>query len=93
MKKAKAAKAKKPTSKTNEKENTDEYYTEEEEKRIDKIHEQTGKKFLDEEVYDPMKKYKNDDEAIINELKERGENYQWESVGKSNYIFYNIILY
>ena len=91
----KSTKSKKTTSKTQEKK--DEYYTQEEEERLDYFHEQTGHKFQDEEVYDIMVKHKNDDEAILNELKEqlkdkKGDG-EWVDVGKRNYIFYYILLY
>ena len=56
----------------------------EEEKRIDKIHEKTGHKIDDDEVYELMQKYKNNDEAVINELNERGETHEWEDIGKGN---------
>ena len=35
-----------------------------------------------------MQKYKNDDDAIIKELQEKREIYQWEYKGKSNYNFF-----
>ena len=71
--------------------------TKEEEKRLDKFHELTEHKFDDEEIYRLMIKYKDDDDAILNELKEqlkeekRGEG-AWEEVGKRNYIFYNYFI-
>ena len=40
-----------------------------------------------------MQKYKNDDEAILNDLKEqlkernRGIEYEWNEIGKGNYIY------
>ena len=94
MKKGK--KTKKPAAQKTKpketKENTGpsiEYYTEEEIKKLDEFHGQTEHKFLDEEIYELMQKYKNDDEAILNELKEqlkerkRGEQFDWKPVGKS----------
>jgi hypothetical protein len=94
---SKNTKPKKTTTKPKAK-NDDDYYTPEEEKRLDWFHEQTEKKFTDDEVYPLMKKYGDNDEAILNELKEelkerkRGD-FEWKDVGKSNYIFYNIIFY
>ena len=91
----KSTKSKKTTTKTQEKK--DDYYTPEEEERLDYFHEQTGHKFQDEEVYALMVKYKNNDEAILNELNEQLESKkgegEWVDVGKGNYIFYYIILY
>ena len=80
--------SKKKTWKKNKGKNDMEYYTKEEIKRLDKIHEKTGNKFDDDEVYQLMQKYKNDDDAIIKELQERREIYQWEYIGKSNYNFF-----
>ena len=40
--------------------------------------------FDDDEVYELMQKYKNNDEAVINELNERGETHEWEDIGKGN---------
>ena len=87
----KGAKSKKTTTKTKEKEKTEEYYTKEEEKRLDKFQEETEHKFEDDEIYELMIKYKDDDDAILNDLKEqlkernRGEDYEWKEVGKGNY--------
>ena len=88
--------SKKPVIKTKPKETkkTDNnYYTEEEIKLLDKFHAQTEKKFEDDEIYELMLKYKNDEEAILNDLKEqlkerkRGEEYEWQTIGKSKIIF------
>ena len=90
----KTTKTKKATPKAKEKPSEDNYYTKEEEKRLDKFHELTERKFDDEEIYSLRMKYKDDDDAILNDLKEqlkeekRGEG-AWEEVGKSNYIFFN----
>ena len=90
----KTTKTKKATPTAKEKPSEDNYYTKEEEKRLDKFHELTERKFDDEEIYSLMMKYKDDDDAILNDLKEqlkeekRGEG-AWEEVGKSNYIFFN----
>jgi hypothetical protein len=92
---SKNTKPKKTTAKPKEKKDED-YYTPEEEKKLDWFHEQTENKFTDEEVYKLMKQYKDDDDAILNELKEelkerkRGD-FEWKEVGKRNYIIYNII--
>ena len=80
--------SKKKTLEKNKGKNDMEYYTKEEIKRLDKIHEKTGNKFDDDEVYQLMQKYKNDNDAIIKELQERREIYQWEYIGKSNYNFF-----
>ena len=94
----KTTKSKKTTTKPKETKETDEYYTKEEVQRLDKFQALTENKFDDTEIYDLMIKYKNDDDAILKELKEqlnekmRGEG-EWQDIGKRNYIFYNIILY
>ena len=94
----KTTKSKKTTTKPKETKETDEYYTKEEVKRLDKFQALTENKFDDTEIYNLMIKYKNDDDAILKELKEqlnekmRGEG-EWQDIGKRNYIFYNIILY
>ena len=94
----KTTKSKKTTTKPKETKETDEYYTKEEVKRLDKFQALTENKFDDTEIYDLMIKYKNDDDAILKELKEqlnekmRGEG-EWQDIGKRNYIFYNIILF
>ena len=92
----KSTKSKKTTTKTQEKKDND-YYTPEEERRLDYFHEETGNKFTDEEIYDLIVKYKDDDEAILNDLKEklkdkRGEG-EWNEIGKRNYISFYIILF
>jgi DNA-binding transcriptional MerR regulator len=81
----------KPTKPTKPKEEADDnVYTKEEIERLDAFHNQTDNKFEDEEIYELMEKYKQDDEAILNELKEllkereRGAEYDWQEVGKSN---------
>ena len=94
--------SKKPVIKTKPKEakKTDNnYYTEEEIKLLDKFHAQTEKKFEDDEIYELMLKYKNDEEAILSDLKEqlkerkRGEEFNWQTIGKSkilfNYLYFN----
>lgn len=71
------------------KEESEQYYTKEEMERLDKFHSLTENKFLDDEIYDLMLKYKDDDETILNELKEdlkqrkRGNEFEWNEIGKS----------
>jgi len=94
MKKGKKSKKAAPKSKLDEVEikkgPSDEFYTKEEIKKLDEFHEQTEHKFEDDEIYELMLKYKGDDEAILNDLKEqleerkRGEQFNWQAVGKSN---------
>ena len=86
----KSINTKKENNKKNKGENDEEYYTEEEIRRLDKIHEKTDYKFDDDDIYQLMQIYKNDDDAIIKDLKEKGEAYQWEYIGKSNYTFFNL---
>ena len=68
----------------------EEYYTEEEIKLLDKFHELTHGHFEDEEIYDIMVKYHNDEELIKNELDDRlkqikrGDEFTWTEIGKSN---------
>ena len=88
--------SKKPVIKTKPKETKEadnNYYTKEEIKLLDKFHEKTENKFEDEEIYELMLKYKNDEDAILNELKEqlkerkRGEEFDWQTIGKSKLFF------
>ena len=81
---SKTTKSKKTTAKPKAKDESDEYFTREEIKRLDKFHDQTEHLFDDTEVYELMQKYKNNDEAVINELNERGETHEWEDIGKGN---------
>lgn len=80
----------KPKPKPKEPEPENEYYTKEEIKKLDSLHEQTEHKFTDDEIYELMLKHKNNDEEILKELQEqlkerkRGEEYEWREVGKSN---------
>ena len=73
-----------------EKSNQDreEYYTKEEIKRLDKFQAQTENKFDDAEIYELMLKYKNDDDAILKELKDRLNEMRGEGesqdIGKRN---------
>jgi len=92
MKKGKKSKKAVPKSKLDEatikKEPSNEFYTDEEIKKLDEFHEQTEHKFEDDEIYELMLKYKGDDEAILNDLKEqlkqrkRGEQFDWQAIGK-----------
>ena len=72
--------------------NTDEFYTNEEMELLDKYHELTEHKFEDEDIYNVMVKFNNDDDLIKNELKEmiketlRGDEYNWQRIGESKYI-------
>ena len=84
----KTSKTKKTTTKPKETKDTDEYYTKEEIKRLDKFQSLTENKFDDTEIYELMLKYKNDDDAILKELKDRlnemrGEG-EWQDIGKHN---------
>ena len=84
----KSTKSKKTTAKPKETKDTDEYYTKEEIKRLDKFQALTENKFDDAEIYELMLKYKNDDDAILKELKDRlnemrGEG-EWQDIGKRN---------
>lgn len=79
----------KPVVKPKEKEeNNDDFYTKEEIKELDKYHEFTGHKFEDEEIYEIMGKYKNDEKLVLEELnnilndrEKRGES-DWGEVKK-----------
>ena len=79
----------KEKEKEQKQEESEEFYTEEELKRLDKFHELTENKFQDDEIYELMEKYKEDDDSILNELKEqlkerkRGIEYEWNEIGKS----------
>ena len=84
----KTSKTKKTTAKPKETKDTDEFYTKEEVKRLDKFQSLTENKFDDAEIYELMLKYKNDDDAILKELKDRlnemrGEG-EWQDIGKRN---------
>ena len=80
----------KEDKKVQELDSDDEYYTEEEIKLLDKFHELTHGHFEDEEIYDIMVKYHNDEELIKNELDDRlkqikrGDEFTWTEIGKSN---------
>ena len=80
----------KKETKVQEPETEEDYYTPEEIILLDKFHEFSGKKFEDDEIYEVMLKFNNDEELIKNELKEmlkvlkRGDEYSWTEIGKSN---------
>ena len=88
--KGKSNKSKIKAKPTETKKTSNDEYTKEEVKRLDYFHEQTEHKFHDDEVYELMLKYKDDDDAILNELNEqlkerkRGIEFEWQPVGKSN---------
>ena len=90
MKKGKSNKPKIKAKPSETKKTPDDEYTKEEIKRLDYFHDQTEKRFDDDEVYELMLKYNDDDEAILNELnerlkeKKRGAEFDWQPVGKSN---------
>ena len=71
MKKGNKKKTQTKATKPKEQESNDNFYTKEEMERLDKFHAETNERFTDEEVYELMEKYKNDDEAILNELKDQ----------------------
>ena len=82
-------KAQKEPKKPNNDDISEEEYTQEEIKLLDKYHEFTGNKFEDDEIYDVMMKFNSDDQLIKNELKQmlkdfsKGEEYNWQEIGKS----------
>ncbi len=67
---------------------------------LDNFNAKINYKFEDDEIYELMQKYKDNEEAILNELNEelkerekRGDEYEWHDVGKSNYNYiFNIFL-
>lgn len=88
MKKAtkKTTKVTKPKEKDND---NDIYFTKEEMAELDKYHNLTDHKFEDDEVYEIMQKFHNDEKMVLDELKlrlkdtERGDEFNWQEVGKS----------
>ena len=88
--KGKSNKPKIKAKPTETKKTANDEYTKEEVKRLDYFHDQTEHKFYDDEIYELMLKYKDDDDAILNELNEqlkerkRGTEFEWQPVGKSN---------
>ena len=73
---------------------TEEYYTEEEIKMLDKFHALSENKFTDDEIYDVMVRFNKDEELIKNEINQmlkemkRGDEFNWTEIGKSNSIFF-----
>ena len=80
----------KKDKKAQESESEDSYYTPEEIVLLDKFHDFSGHKFDDDDIYEVMLKFKNNEELIKNELKEmlkvfkKGDEYTWTEIGKSN---------
>jgi hypothetical protein len=83
----------KPSSKNNQSDSDTEEYTQEEIKKLDYYQDYSNHLLDDDEIYDLMCKYKDDDEKIKEELDElikianKGEEYQWHEVCKSKNIF------
>jgi hypothetical protein len=76
--------------KIEESDSEESYYTPEEIILLDKLHEFSEHKFEDDDIYEIMIKYNNDEELIKNEIKEmlkelkRGAEFSWTEIGKSN---------
>ena len=76
--------------KAQESDSEESYYTPEEIVLLDKFHDFTNHKFEDEEIYDIMVKFNNNEDLIKNELNEmlkvfkRGVEFSWTEIGKSN---------
>ena len=74
------------------------FYTPEEIALLDKFHEFSNKQFEDDEIYNVMQKFNNDEELIKKELKEmlkvlsKGEEYNWTEIGKSEFIYFYYII-
>lgn len=85
--------AEKQKEKSDQETDADLYYTKEEMALLDKYHDYTQHLFEDEEIYDVMLKYHNDEDLIINELNEmvketkRGDEYKWQKIGESKFFF------
>ena len=68
----------------------EDFYTPEEIVLLDKFHDFTSHKFEDDEIYEVILKFNNNEELIQNELNEmlkeikRGDEYNWTEIGKSN---------
>ena len=80
---------KKEPKKENRDDISEEEYTAEEVKLLDKFHEFTDYKFDDDEIYDVMVKFHSDEELVKNELKQmlkdfsKGAEFNWTEIGKS----------
>ena len=76
--------------KIEESDSEESYYTPEEIILLDKLHEFSEHKFEDDDIYEIMIKYNNDEELNKNEIKEmlkelkRGAEFSWTEIGKSN---------
>ena len=76
--------------KIEESDSEESYYTPEEIILLDKLHEFSEHKFEDDDIYEIMIKYNNDEELIKSEIKEmlkelkRGAEFSWTEIGKSN---------
>ena len=85
---------KKDKKKVEEESDSEEYYTEEEIKMLDKFHALSENKFTDDEIYDVMVRFNKDEELIKNEINQmlkemkRGDEFNWTEIGKSNSIFF-----
>ena len=85
---------KKDKKKVEEESDSEEYYTEEEIKMLDKFHLLSENKFTDDEIYDVMVRFNKDEELIKNEINQmlkemkRGDEFNWTEIGKSNSIFF-----
>ena len=73
---------------------SEEYFTQEEIRMLDKFHKISQNQFSDDEIYDIMLRFNNNEHLIENEIKEmlkdmnRGDEYNWTKIGKSNSIIY-----
>ena len=80
----------KKDKKSKEVDEEEDFYTPEEIELLDKFHDFTSHRFEDDEIYDIMLKFNNNEELIKNELNEmlkvlkRGDEYNWTEIGKSN---------
>ena len=88
--KDKKEKDKKEKEKDTKETDSEEYFTEEEIKLLDKFHIIGEHKFDDDEIYEVMLKFNNNEQLIENEIKEmlkelkRGDEFNWTQIGKSN---------
>ncbi len=89
----------KPSSKNTQNDSDTEEYTQEEIKKLDYYQEYSNHLLDDDEIYDLMCRYEDDDEKIKEELDElvkianKGEEYQWHEVNKSKYYFIIYLIY
>jgi len=76
---------------------SEEFFTDEEIRMLDKFHKISNNHFSDDEIYDIMLRFNNNEHLIENEIKEmlkdmsRGDEFNWTEIGKSNSIFYFLI--